>query len=56
MTMSAELQDSASSEPRHWWNRLHGTLMPDYNRKAMAYWWITVFVGAAVLAHTLQAL
>ena len=54
--MNAELQDKVSSEARAWWSRLHRALMPDYNRQTMAYWWITVLVGAAVLAHALHAL
>jgi diguanylate cyclase (GGDEF)-like protein/PAS domain S-box-containing protein len=54
--MNAELQDKVSSESRVWWSRLHRALMPDYNRQAMAYWWITVLIGAAVLAHALHAL
>ncbi len=32
-----------------WWKRLHAALMPDYNRKAAAYWWTMVLVGAAAL-------
>jgi hypothetical protein len=30
--------------------------MPDYNRQTTAYWWITVLLGVAVLAHTLPTL
>ena len=33
------------------WGRLHGALMPDYNRKATAYWWTMVCIGALVLAY-----
>jgi diguanylate cyclase (GGDEF)-like protein/PAS domain S-box-containing protein len=36
--------------------RLHGALMPDYNRRATAYWWSMVGLGAAVLMHTLATL
>ena len=32
--------------------RLHAALMPDYNRKASAYWWGVVVLGAATLAHS----
>jgi diguanylate cyclase (GGDEF)-like protein/PAS domain S-box-containing protein len=39
-----------------WWLRLHRGLMPDYNRKAAAYWWVMVLLGAAFLAHTLRTL
>ena len=52
----AELQDTGSAETRVWWRRLHGALMPDYNRQTMAYWWITVLTGGAVLAHALREL
>ncbi len=39
--------------PRQSWvKRLHGALMPDYNRKATAYWWTIVLLGVAVLLHT----
>ncbi len=33
-----------------WWRRLHGALMPDYNRKAAVYWWLAAVAGAVVLA------
>lgn len=33
------------------WQRLHGALMPDYNRKATAYWWTMVAIGTLVLLH-----
>ena len=32
-----------------WWTRLHRALMPDYNRKATAYWWLVVALGSATL-------
>ena len=32
------------------WRRLHAALMPDYNRKATAYWWALVVLGLASLA------
>ncbi|MDP2006479.1 MAG: EAL domain-containing protein [Rubrivivax sp.] len=35
------------------WRRLHATLMPDYNRRATAFWWLVVPAGAAVLAWCL---
>ncbi|HEX4508691.1 MAG TPA: EAL domain-containing protein [Burkholderiaceae bacterium] len=35
------------------WARLHRRLMPDYNRKATAYWWVMVAFGSAVLAYAL---
>ena len=36
------------------WGRLHQALMPDYNRKATAYWWAMVLLGVAALLHALQ--
>jgi diguanylate cyclase (GGDEF)-like protein/PAS domain S-box-containing protein len=33
------------------WGRLHGALMPDYNRKAAAYWWTMVSIGVLILAY-----
>src|SRR5439155_1363352 len=36
--------------------RLHRGFMPDYNRKATAYWWAMVCLGLAVLVHALQHL
>ena len=33
------------------WQRLHGALMPDYNRKATVYWWTMVTIGLMVLLH-----
>ena len=34
--------------------RLHHALMPDYNRKATAYWWTMVALGIAVLLHSIH--
>ncbi len=36
-----------------WCARLHAALMPDYNRKATAYWWTVVALGAAALLYSL---
>ena len=36
--------------------RLHAALMPDYNRRTTAYWWLIVLIGTAVLAHALRSL
>ena len=36
------------------WLRAHRALMPDYNRKATAYWWLVVLVGATVLVYALR--
>jgi diguanylate cyclase (GGDEF)-like protein/PAS domain S-box-containing protein len=35
------------------WTRLHRALMHDYNRKATAYWWVVVSLGAVVLLHAM---
>ena len=32
-----------------WAQRLHGALMPDYNRRASFYWWLVVGAGGAML-------
>jgi signal transduction histidine kinase len=40
--------------PPAWWLQWHRLLMPDYNRKATAYWWSVVLLGAGVLAHALE--
>jgi signal transduction histidine kinase len=39
-----------------WWQRLHERFMPDYNRKATAYWWSMVLLGAAIIAHSIVQL
>ena len=31
--------------PSSVWQRLHSRLMPDYNRKATAYWWAALLAG-----------
>jgi diguanylate cyclase (GGDEF)-like protein/PAS domain S-box-containing protein len=38
---------------RPWWQRLHGALMPDYNRPAAWYWWCVVVLGAATISGSL---
>ena len=35
--------------------RLHRALMPDYNRKATAYWWTMVLLGGVAIAYSLLA-
>jgi len=37
------------------WRRMHQALMPDYNRKATAYWWLLVASGGAILLLALQS-
>ena len=45
------MSSSATSLPAPW-ARLHAALMPDYNRKATAYWWTVVLLGAVALLHS----
>ena len=54
--MKADLEPKASSDTRFRWGRLHAALMPDYNRRTTAYWWLIVLIGSAVLAHALRSL
>jgi diguanylate cyclase (GGDEF)-like protein/PAS domain S-box-containing protein len=42
--------------PPPWWSRLHRSLMPDYNRKATAYWWVVVMLGAVTAAVSFAGL
>src|SRR5512144_2469431 len=37
-----------------WWQALHASLMPDYNRKASAYWWLMVSLGVCGLGAALM--
>jgi diguanylate cyclase (GGDEF)-like protein/PAS domain S-box-containing protein len=52
--------DTASSstppQPTAWCKRLHAALMPDYNRRAAAYWWAVVAVGAVALCGSVWLL
>ncbi|HEY0857249.1 MAG TPA: hypothetical protein VGE16_09335, partial [Albitalea sp.] len=48
--MSELLAPNMHEPTMPWWLRLHRQLMPDYNRKAAAYWWTMVALGAGVLA------
>ena len=43
---SAATATATASSP---WARLHGALMPDYNRKATVYWWTMVAIGLVTL-------
>ncbi len=38
------------------WRRLHRALMPDYNRKATAYWWVVVCLGVAAVVGSAMSL
>ena len=42
-----------AAAPTAWWSRLHGALMPDYNRQATLYWWTIALLGGAVLVVSL---
>ena len=54
--MNAAVTAVAETGATPWWVRAHRALMPDYNRKATTYWWITVLLGATILAYTLRTL
>ncbi|MBI5716937.1 MAG: bifunctional diguanylate cyclase/phosphodiesterase [Burkholderiales bacterium] len=38
------------------YRRLHAWLLPDYNRRATAYWWTVVALGTAALAYAVRRL
>jgi PAS domain-containing protein len=42
--------------PADWWLRAYRAFMPDYNRKATAYWTAMVLLGAAIHVYTLRSL
>jgi len=42
--------------PTRWHQRLHAALMPDYNRRAAACWWLLVGAGAVLLLGCLAHL
>jgi diguanylate cyclase (GGDEF)-like protein/PAS domain S-box-containing protein len=52
--VQASGQAEVTPESWRWWQRAHAALMPDYNRKATAYWWFVVLLGAGVLIHALR--
>jgi signal transduction histidine kinase len=54
--MSTLAVTPASEAPPPWWLRPHLSFMPDYNRKATAYWWTVVLLGVAVLVHSVRHL
>jgi diguanylate cyclase (GGDEF)-like protein/PAS domain S-box-containing protein len=49
-------QAPAEAAPMPWWRRLHAALMPDYNRRAAAFWWAVVTAGALALLAALWQL
>ena len=44
----------ASAPTSPFWLRWHRALMPDYNRKATAYWYTMVALGLLVLGHSVS--
>lgn len=50
--MSTEASLATPRERANPLQRLHGALMPDYNRQATVYWWSMVLLGAAVILHS----
>ncbi|HMC15760.1 MAG TPA: PAS domain-containing protein, partial [Albitalea sp.] len=54
--MTPERQDIGATDAAPWWRRLHGALMPDYNRIATLYWWTVVALGALTLGFSLVTL
>ena len=46
--MNTARSEPAAIRPTPWAMRLHQALMPDYNRKAAAYWWVAVAIGLVV--------
>ena len=51
--MEPPLSDVGAGAAPAWASKLHGALMPDYNRKATAYWWVMVALGTAALLFAL---
>ena len=49
MSSPMTVQDGSATH----WRRIHQALMPDYNRKAAAYWWSIVLLGGATIIHSL---
>ena len=52
--MNNPLATATCTASNPWWQRLHRSLMPDYNRKATTYWWVMVLLGVAVLLTSLH--
>jgi diguanylate cyclase (GGDEF)-like protein/PAS domain S-box-containing protein len=53
MISNHESAGALASSP---WRRLHLALMPDYSRKAAAYWWVVVCLGAAAVVGSALSL
>jgi diguanylate cyclase (GGDEF)-like protein/PAS domain S-box-containing protein len=55
-TAAGTLPGTGLPRPAPWpWQRVHQALMPDYNRKATAYWWLVAALGAGVLGWAFLA-
>jgi diguanylate cyclase (GGDEF)-like protein/PAS domain S-box-containing protein len=52
--MNSTAPQVLDAAPTAWWARLHAALMPDYNRKATAYWWAMVALGALTLLYSVR--
>jgi len=53
-TLSATAPATAADPAQPWWLRLQRRFMPDYNGKAIAYWWSVVLLGGSVLAFSIH--
>jgi diguanylate cyclase (GGDEF)-like protein/PAS domain S-box-containing protein len=40
---------ASAAAPPPWWRRVHAALMPDYNRRAGALWWLLVLGGLVLM-------
>ncbi len=47
--MPPAIDELTAARRTTWWGRLHGALMPDYNRKAAGFWWLMVVFGTGAL-------
>jgi diguanylate cyclase (GGDEF)-like protein/PAS domain S-box-containing protein len=56
MTPDAEPEPEPHPPRRISWRRLHAGLMPDYNKKATAYWWTMAGLGAFAFVFSLTGL
>ena len=52
--MSTTETTAANPPPHAWWLRVNDWLLPDYNRKALIYWWTVVLIGTTILAYSLR--
>ena len=51
--MNNALSETNDGATVSWALRLHSALMPDYNAKATAYWWVMVVIGASLLSSAI---